>query len=181
MFVLAERSQPWWALVIRGIAGILFGIGALVWPDVTLIVLIALFAAYAIVDGVAALIGAVQAAEAHRRWLPLVLEGIVGIIAGVVALVWPGMTALVLLWVIGAWAIITGLFEIAAGLRFGAWALTLAGVLSLIFGIVLFVAPGAGLLSLLWLIGGYALVFGVLLLIHGFSLRASSPSPGVAL
>lgn len=181
MFVLAEQSQPWWAMVVRGIAAIVFGIGALFWPAVTLIVLIALFAAYAVVDGVAALIGAVQAAETHRRWLPLLLEGIVGILAGIIALVWPGMTALVLLFVIGAWAIITGVLEIAAGLRFGAWALTLAGVLSLIFGIILVVAPGAGLLSLLWLIGSYALVFGVLLLIHGFSLRASSPKAGTAM
>jgi uncharacterized membrane protein HdeD (DUF308 family) len=181
MFVLAERSQPWWVLVIRGIAAIVFGIGALVWPGVTLIVLIALFAAYAIVDGLVALIGAVQAAEAHRRWLPLLLEGIVGIIAGIIALVWPGMTALVLLWIIGAWAIITGILEVAAGLRFGAWALALAGVLSAVFGVILFVAPGAGLLSLLWLIGIYALIFGVLLLVHGFSLRASSPAKGTAM
>jgi uncharacterized membrane protein HdeD (DUF308 family) len=181
MFVLAERTQPWWVLVIRGIAGIVFGIGALAWPGMTLIVLIAIFAVYAIVDGVVALIGAVQAAEAHRRWLPLILEGFVGIIAGIIALVWPGMTALVLLWIIGAWALLTGLLEIVAGLRFGAWALALAGVLSLIFGIILFAAPGAGILGLLWLIGIYALIFGVLLLIHGFSLRASSPSAGTAM
>src|SRR5215471_18334955 len=119
MFVLAEQSQPWWVMVVRGIAAIIFGIGALVSPGATLIVLIALFAAYSVVDGIAALFGAVQAAEAHRRWLPLLFEGIVGIIAGIIAIAWPGMTAIVLLFVIGAWAIITGVLEIAAGLRFG--------------------------------------------------------------
>jgi uncharacterized membrane protein HdeD (DUF308 family) len=181
MFVLAERSQPWWVLVVRGIAAIVFGIVALVSPGATLIVLIAVFAAYAVVDGIAALIGAVQAAEAHRRWWPLLLEGVVSIIAGIIAIRWPGMTAIVLLLVIGAWAIITGVLKIAAGLRFGAWALTVAGVLSVIFGVILFVAPGAGLLSLLWLIGTYALIFGILMLIHGISLRASAPKTGTAM
>jgi uncharacterized membrane protein HdeD (DUF308 family) len=180
MFVLAERSQPWWVLVIRGIAAVVFGVLTLLMPGITLIFLVSLFAAYAIIDGVAALIGTVQAAEAHRRWWPLLLEGIVSIVAGIIAIAMPGITALVLLYLVAAWAIVTGAIEVAAGLRFGAWALALAGVLSVIFGVVLVIAPGAGLLSLLWLIGSFTLVFGVLMLIHGFSLRASSPTRGTA-
>ena len=173
MFVATEQSVPWWALVIRGIAAIIFGLIALVLPGITLIVLIALYGAYAIVNGVAELIGAFQAAERHRRWWPLVLEGIVSILAGIVAFVWPGITALVLVLIIGAWAIITGVLEVIAGLRFGSWLLDLAGVISVLFGIFLVVSPGAGALSLLWLIGVYALVFGILLLVHGISLRSS--------
>ena len=174
MYVTTERSQPWWALVIRGIAAIVFGLGALFWPGVSLLVLVILYGAYAIVDGVAALVGAFQAAERHRRWWPLVLEGIVGILAGLIAFVWPGITAIVLVWIIGAWAIIQGCLEIAAGLRFASWVLTIAGILSVIFGMILLVFPGAGALSLAWLMGAYALVFGVLLLVHGFGLRTHS-------
>lgn len=173
MFVMTERSVPWWSPVIRGIVAILFGLGALIWPGLTLFVLIALYGAYAIINGIAELIGAFQAAERRLRWWPLVLGGIVSILAGIVAFVWPGITALVLVFVIGAWAFITGILEIIGAFRFGSWLLGIAGALSVLFGVILYVFPGAGALSLVWLIGAYALIFGILLVLFGISLHSA--------
>ena len=128
-------AKNWWSLLIRGIAAILFGILTFVWPGITVTALVFLFAAYALVDGVVSLAGAVRAAEAHDRWGALLLEGIVGIAAAIVTIVWPGLTAVSLVFVIAVWAIITGVAEIAAAVRLrrhihGEWLLALAGVLS---------------------------------------------------
>lgn len=173
MFIVTTRSIPWWSPVIRGIVAILFGLAALIWPGITLIFLIALYGAYAIVDGLASLVGAFQAAERQRSWWALLLGGIVSILAGIVAFVWPGITALVLLFVIGAWAVVTGILAVIAAFRFGSWLLGLAGVLSVLFGVILYAFPGAGALSLVWLIGAYALIFGILLVLFGISLHSS--------
>jgi len=162
-------ARNWWAVALRGIVAILFGLGAFLWPGITLGVLILLYGAYAIVDGIFALIAAVRGAARHERWVWLLLEGIVDIAAGVIAFVWPGITALVLLYLIAAWALVTGISEIAAAIRLrqaisNEWLLALAGVASILFGIILFVAPGAGALAVVWIIGAYALVFGIILL-----------------
>ena len=169
-------ARNWWTLVLRGVLAVLFGVLAWVWPGLTLGVLVALFAAYALVDGVFALIAAFSGAGGERR-LPLVLEGVLSIGAGVVAIAWPDLTTLALLYVIAAWAIITGLFEILAAVELrreidNEWLLGLAGVGSIVFGILLVVFPGTGALALVWLIGVYAILFGVLLIALGFRLRS---------
>jgi uncharacterized membrane protein HdeD (DUF308 family) len=169
-------ARNWWALALRGLFAVLFGLAALFWPGITLAALILLFGAYALVDGVFAIVAAVRAAEQHGRWGLLLLEGIFGILVGLLTFVWPGLTALVLLYFIAAWALVTGVFEIVAAVRLrreieGEWALILGGVISVIFGVLLVVLPAAGLLALVWLIGVYALVFGILLIILSFRLR----------
>ncbi len=169
----------WWILGIRGLLAVLFGLAAIVWPRLTLLVLVLLFGAYALVDGVIAVVVSLQVRRVFTRWWVLLLEGLVGIIAGLLTFLWPGITALALLYVIAAWAIVTGVFEIAAAFSGRApagqeWALALAGVLSVLLGVLLAILPGVGLLSLVWLIGVYAIVFGILLLIRAFQLRSAA-------
>jgi uncharacterized membrane protein HdeD (DUF308 family) len=163
MIVLARN---WWALVLRGLLGVLFGLAAFVWPGISLAALVLLFGAYALLDGIVAVIGAVRAAERHGRWLPLLLEGIVGVVVGVLTFIWPAITALALLYLIAAWALLTGIFELAAAVRLrrevdNEWLLGLAGVASIGFGLILAAFPGAGALAAVWIIGAYALMFGM--------------------
>ena len=175
--VLPLLSRNWWALALRGLAAILFGILAFAWPGITLFVLIIFFGAYMLVDGIFAIVAAVRVAREEARWWLLLLEGILGVVAGIVTFFWPGLTALALLYLIAAWAIVTGIMEIVEAIRLrqeivGEWALILSGALSVIFGVLLVVIPArAGLLSLTWLIGIYAVAFGVLLVILAFRVR----------
>ena len=175
--VLPVLSRNWWALALRGLAAIVFGILAFTWPGITLWALILLFGAYMLVDGVFAIVAAVRAAGNEARWWLLLVEGILGVLAGIVAFVWPGLTALALLYFVAAWAIVTGIFEIVGAIRLrreieGEWALILSGALSVLFGVLLAVIPApAGILSLLWLIGAYAVAFGLLLIILAFRVR----------
>ena len=178
--ILPVLSRNWWALALRGLAAILFGVAAFVVPGITLFVLVILFGAYMLVDGVFAIVAAIRAAGNEARWWVLLVEGILGVLAGGIAFAWPSITALALLYVVAAWAIFTGILEIAGAIRLrreieGEWALGLSGALSLLFGILLVVIPApAGLLSLVWLIGAYALAFGVLLLVLAFRIRNQS-------
>jgi uncharacterized membrane protein HdeD (DUF308 family) len=174
--VSTTLTRNWWILAVRGIAAILFAIAAFLSPAITLAVLVLLFGAYALVDGVFAVIAGISARRKEERWWVMMLEGIAGIIIGVLTLVWPGITALVLLYVIAAWSIVTGAFEIAAAIQLrreieGELLLALAGFASVLFGILLGVFPGPGALALVWVIGAYALVFGILLLALAFRLR----------
>jgi len=168
-------TRNWWALALRGIFAILLGLAAFVLPGVTLAVLVALFGAYAVVDGVLAMIAGVRAAERHERWWSPVLKGLAGIIAGVLAFIWPALTVLALLYLIAGWAIVTGVLEIVAAVHLhrahGEWLLILNGVLSILFGLFVIVWPGAGVLTLVWMIGVYAIVFGTVLLVLAFRLR----------
>ncbi|MDI3341702.1 MAG: HdeD family acid-resistance protein [Sphaerobacter sp.] len=155
--------------MIRGIAAILFGLAALVWPGPTLAFLIALFGIYVLIDGVFAIAAAIEATQRDARWWPLALEGVLGILAAIAVFAWPGLTALVLLYLIAAWAIVTGVFELAAAIQFRdrggeAFLMGLTGIVSVIFGLLLVFNPGSGALAVLWLIGIYAIIFGVLLL-----------------
>jgi uncharacterized membrane protein HdeD (DUF308 family) len=168
-------ARNWWTLALRGLAAVIFGILAYVWPDVTFTVLVLFFGAYALWDGIFALIGAFRT-RSDRRW-PLVLEGLFGVAAGLFTFFWPGAATLALLFIIGAWAILTGVFEIIAAIRLreeieGEWLMMISGLLSVVFGVALFVWPAAGLVAVTWLIGAYALVFGILLIVLGFRLRA---------
>ena len=170
--VLADN---WWAVALRGVAAILFGLLAIVWPGLTLLILVWLFGVYAIVDGVFALLGAVsRAGRRGRDWL-MVLRGMAGIAAGVIALVWTGITALLLLVIIAAWAIVTGILELMAALRRrergGRWPLALLGIGSVVLGVILVLFPGAGALALVLVIGAYAIVAGLMLLAAAYRLR----------
>jgi uncharacterized membrane protein HdeD (DUF308 family) len=175
--LLPVLSRNWWALALRGLAAILFGILAFAWPGITLFVLVIFFGAYLLVDGIFAIVAAVRAAGEEARWWLLLIEGILGVVAGLVAFFWPGLTALALLYLVAAWAIVTGIMEIVGAIRLrqeivGEWALILSGALSVLFGVLLVVIPArAGLLSLTWLIGIYAVAFGVLLVILAFRVR----------
>ena len=172
---MLELSRTWWILAVRGAVAVLFGVLALVWPEITLLALVLVFGAYAFVDGVFALIAAARGRElagGSRGWL--VLEGLLGIGAGIVAVAWPDITALVLLWVIAFWAVLTGVLEIVAAVRLrrvldNEWLLVVAGALSIVFGLILVIWPGSGAIGLVWLIGIYAIVFGIVLI--GLALR----------
>jgi uncharacterized membrane protein HdeD (DUF308 family) len=175
--MLLVFTSSWWALVLRGIAAIAFGILAFVWPQITLTALVFLWGAYAIVDGGFAIAAGIKTYGEHKRWWVLLLEGVLSVVAGVIAFVIPGITALVLLILIGAWAIVSGVFEIVAAIQLrkhiaGEWLLALAGIVSVLFGLALFVNPSAGALAVVWLIGAYATVFGVLLIALGVRLHS---------
>jgi uncharacterized membrane protein HdeD (DUF308 family) len=172
--VFAVLVQNWWAIAIRGVLGILFGLVALFLPGVTMLSLVLLFAAYVFVDGVFAIIAAVRAARQHERFGLLILEGIVNIIAAAIAVAWPGITVVVFVLLIAIWAIVSGGLMLAAAFRIddGRWWFVLGGLASLIYGALLIVAPLLGALVLTWWLGAYALVFGVSLLVLGFRLKA---------
>ena len=170
-------NRLWWALALRGMFSVLFGLLAFIVPGITLAALITLFGAFAFVDGVFLLVAGVRAARYRQpRWWVLVLQGIVGVAAGVVAWLLPGLTALSLLYLMAFWAILTGAFEIvlAVSLRKeleNGWMLGLSGFISILLGILFLAMPEAGLLAWVWMIGTYALLSGVLMLVLAFRLR----------
>jgi len=177
MTELTTRKRDWWLIAIRGIAAILFGLAAFVWPGLTLELLVLLFAIYVLVDGVVSIVAFLRR---PRQSPSMLVGGIVSIVAGVVAIIFPGLAALSVVILIAAWAILTGVAEILLTFRLHErltvellW--VLAGLASIVFGIVLIVFPAAGALALIWFIGAYALFIGVLLVILGFSLRAATP------
>jgi len=175
--MLVVYTSSWWALVLRGLAAIAFGVLAFVWPQITLTALVFLWGAYALVDGVFAIAAGVKSHGENKRWWVLLLEGILGVAAGLVAFLVPGITALALLILIAAWAMVTGAFEIAAAIQLrkyikGEWLLALAGVASVLFALALLFNPAAGALALVWLIGAYSIVFGVLLIVLGVRLHS---------
>ena len=183
--LLGTLARYWWVLVLRGVLAVLFGIAAWVWPGLTLTVLVAFFGAYALVDGVFAVVAGIASYGENRRWWAELLVGIAGIVAGIMTWVWPGLTTLALLYLIAAWAIATGVFEIAAAIELrraieNEWLLGLGGLASVLFGLLLIVFPGEGALGLLWLIGAYAVLFGVLLIALGFRLRGMGDAAGTA-
>lgn len=164
-------------LVIRGLIGITAGVLAFIWPQLTIAALVILFGFYALVDGATNLFLGIKRPHAtgQRSWVTI-LQGIAGIVAGVLTFVWPGITALALLLLIGAWAIVTGIFEIAAAINLrkeitGEWLLVLSGVLSIVFGMILFISPGLGAIGLAWGLGAYAVASGAILVALGVRLR----------
>jgi len=170
-------ARNWGALVVRGIFAIAFGVLAFLWPGITLEVLVLLFGAYALMDGIFAIVAAMDGQTRTQPWWALVVEGMLGIGAGVATFAWPGITALVLLYIIAFWAVVTGLSEVIAAMQLrrhidNEWALALSGILSLVFGAVLFLFPGAGALTVVWIIGAYAIFFGILLVALGLRLRS---------
>ena len=169
----------WWAVVLRGLIAISIGIITLMWPQVTIGVLVLLFGFYALLDGVLSLTAAVKASNHHERWGFLVAEGIIGVLAGVATFAWPAITAVALVYVIAVWAFITGVLEIAAAFRLrrhiaGEILLGLAGIFSIALGAMLVAAPLTGALVIAVWSGVYELIFGVTLLALGVRLRSWS-------
>ena len=170
-----------WSLGLRGFAAIVFGFIVWIWPVLSLRVLLILFGIFLIAAGVFGILAGVNAESTNRRWL-LILEGVLGILAGILTLGWPAITARALLFLIAAWAIVTGFVEIAAAFGAGRaggreWLLVLSGVVSIIFGILLLVLPVAGILALTWLIGIYAIVYGITLMVLAFTGGAPAAGP----
>jgi uncharacterized membrane protein HdeD (DUF308 family) len=166
----------WWALALRALAAILFGIIAIILPGPTLAAIVIVFGIYAIADGVLAIIAAVQGIRKKERWGPMLFQGVVGIIAGAIAVFWPGIGALALTYLVAGWALVTGAFEIAAAIRLrkiitGEWMLFVAGLLSIILAALVAFFPGAGALTLVWWLGAYAFAYGVVSLVLAFRVR----------
>jgi uncharacterized membrane protein HdeD (DUF308 family) len=174
--MLENLARAWHWIALRGLFAVLFGIFAFIWPGVTLAALVLVWGAYAIADGVMALIAAFTMHEEGKPMGSLIIVGILGIAAGVVTFFWPGMTALVLLLFIASWAVLMGIFQIAAAVRLRKhieheWLLGLSGVVSIVFGVLMFLQPGAGALAVVWVIGSYAIFFGILLIALSFRLK----------
>ena len=172
----ASPQKYWWALVLRGLLAFAFGLMCLFWTGLTLQVLVLWFGAYALVTGVFAVVGAFQAAVHHQRWWLSLLEGIVGILAGLFTFFWPGNTALILIMLIAIWAILSGIFQIGAAIS-APWSgsmralLAISGVLSVVFGVLIYTNPMAGAISITWIIGIYAIAFGLSIFVLGLRLK----------
>lgn len=176
--MLSNLSRYWWLLALRGAAAIIFGILAFVWPGLTLGALVILFGVYVLIDGVSNIITSFSHRETNDRWWVMLLEGLVGVVAGILTFIYPGISAIILLYFIAAWAILTGILEIVAAIRLreeitGEWALALGGIASVIFGILLIIFPGTGALAVVWIIGSYAILFGALLIYLAFKVRGT--------
>ena len=170
-------ARNWWLLALRGLVAVIFGVLAFVWPGLTLLTLVYLFGWYALVNGILSFFLAAKAPKGHSQMASLILGGLISILAGLLTFFMPGITALGLLILIAAWAIVNGIMEIVAAIKLrkvitNEWLLILAGIASIIFGILLFLQPGAGALVLVWWIGAFALLFGILLMIVAFKMRS---------
>ena len=166
----------WWLLALRGLVAVLFGVLAFMWPGATLITLVWLFGAFALVNGILSLVLAAKTPKGYPKVGSLILGGLLGILAGLLAFVMPGITALGLLILIAAWAIVTGIMELVAAVKLrkiinNEWLLVLAGIASVVFGVLLLFQPAAGALVLIWWIGAWALLSGILLMILAFRMR----------
>ena len=171
-----QLFRNWWHFAVRGVLAIVFGVLALIWPDSTKLALVLLFGAFAFVDGIFAVTTGIAARGHFERWWALLLEGIAGIVIAVLTFVWPDVTALVLLYFIAAWAILTGIFEIMAAIELrnlivGESVMMLYGLLSIVLGVLLFAFPEAGAVSLTWAIGLYAIFAGIMEIVFAFRLR----------
>jgi uncharacterized membrane protein HdeD (DUF308 family) len=176
--------KNWWLLVLRGIAAILFGISTFIWPNITLAALVILFGVYALVEGIFSIAAGVSgwALSGRSRWI-LVLEGLAGVVVGLITFFAPNITAVGLLFYIGAWAVVTGIFEVVAAIQLrqvisDEWLMIFGGILSVAFGVLVFIYPGASALSILWLIGVYAVVFGVAIVALGFRMKSIGTTLG---
>ena len=174
--MLHALAKNWWLLLIRGIASIIFGVLAFAWPGLTLVTLVLFYGAFALVDGVIALIAAFSGGAKPMPTWWLVIVGLLGIAAGIVTFIMPGITALLLIIFIGAWALVHGIFEIIGAIQLrkeidNEWMLILSGVVSVLFGLIVLIAPGAGALGLVWVIAAYSIVFGISFVALAFRLK----------
>lgn len=172
-------ASAWWLLLLRGIAALVFGVLTLLQPEASLVALLLIFSIYAIADGVIGIWAAFSNKSSNSQWWVLLLWGVVSILAGVLALVAPEAVITFAMYYIAFWALITGVLQIATAIRLrkeiqGEWMLILAGALSVVFGVLVIAQPVISLISILWLIGLYALFFGVLLIGLAFKVRRST-------
>jgi len=176
--ILDTLTRNWWVLLLRGLGAIAFAIVTWVWPGLTIAVFILLFGAFTFADGALALWGAITGPKGDRdRWV-LLLWGLVGLGTGVLALLAPGLVAASFIFLIAGWAILTGILEIVAAIRLreqikGEWVLIVAGLVSVAFGVVIALRPGAGAVAISWLVAGYAFFFGLLLVVLSFKVRSA--------
>lgn len=177
----AMLSRNWWLVMLRGVFGIVFGLVAFLVPGAALLSLVVFFAIYLVADGVAGIVASVRAAQQNERWGMLLVEGLLSIIVGVLALLVPLGTVLAFVIMTAAWALLTGGLMLASAFKLsgahGRWWMALGGIVSIVFGVLLAIAPLAGAVVLTWWIGAYAFVFGVMLLILGFQLRSRKDRP----
>ena len=177
--VKAAAKAVWWLVLLRGIFMVIFGVIALVSPDIALLTLVWVFGFYAILDGIAAIVIGIRT-RGEPHWVWTIVQGVVSVLAGVIALFWPGPTILALVLIIAVWSIVLGVTQIVEaftarrqGSSSWGWMLV-SGIVGILFGIVLIASPAAGALTLLWVIGGFALVFGVVLIVWAFRLRGAA-------
>lgn len=164
-------AEHWWVVLLRGVLAIAFGVLAYTWPGLTVVILVAIWGAYALVDGIVGVVAGIRG-----KWGSLVVIGLIGIAAGIVAFLWPGLTAITLLWVLAFWAIVAGVLQISAAIRLrkdvqGEWLWVLSGILTIGLGVLFFLYPGAGILSVTWLVAALAIVWGILLVMLSFKLK----------
>lgn len=168
-------SGSWWAFALRGLVAVLFGLLVVIWPGLTLFtlpLLILLLGAYILIDGIVTVVAAMRSSE-RRRWL-LLVEGILGIVAGLVAVAQPGIAGLAVLYAVAIWAVLSGISKIASAIRGRTeheWPMVASGVISVIFGVVLVFLPGTSLLTLVWVIGVYAVALGIAFIAYSYRLR----------
>jgi uncharacterized membrane protein HdeD (DUF308 family) len=174
--MLYSLTRNWWMVALRGTLAVIFGAIAFVWPGLTFEALVLLFGVYAFVDGVMVFAFGLMAASDHEQWWPLILSGVLGIGLGVLTFAKPGAVGLAIVWVIGFWAIVTGLLEIVAAIRLrdvisGEWLMGLSGALSIVFGVLVVAQPDSGAIALAYLFGFYAVLAGISQISLGFRLR----------
>jgi uncharacterized membrane protein HdeD (DUF308 family) len=179
MLVLKDLARKWWIIVLQGVAAVLFGVLAFAQPGATLAALLLLVGLWALTDGILALFASVGAAETREPWWPWVLHGLISIAVGLIALRWPGITAFAFLLLIAYWAILRGILTIVAAIQLrrviqGEFWMILGGIISIVFGAWVVLAPAAGALAVIWLIGLYAIVFGAALILAGVGLKKLS-------
>jgi uncharacterized membrane protein HdeD (DUF308 family) len=175
--MVTELARGWWLIVLRGVIAILLGLAAFLWPGLTWLALVLLFGVYAIADGLLAVITGIKRTKDEPRWWVFLLEGLVSMIVGVIAILQPGLTGLVLLFLVASWAIITGILEILAAIRLrheitNEWWLALGGLASMGLGILLVLQPAAGGLALIWTLGAYEIIFGIFFVFLGLRLKS---------
>ena len=181
----AVLARNWWLIALRGAFAILFGIIALIAPGATLLTLVIFFSAYMLVDGITEIVAAVRAAERHERWGYLLAAGAINILVGVLAFLMPGSALVAFIYLIAAWALVTGALMIAAAFRLhldhGRWWLGIGGALSVLFAVALVASPAVSLLVLTYWMGGYAIAFGAFMLVLAFRLRSRHVGTGGAM
>lgn len=172
----AALGRNWWLLLLRGLVAIVFALLTWAQPGVSLAALVLVFGIYVLADGLLGVWSAIAKRRDNRHWWLLLLWGVVGIVVGVMTFIMPGITGLLLLMYIAAWAVITGVLQIVAAIRLrkeikGEWLMILSGLVSVAFGVLLFLQPGAGALAVAWIIAAYAFIFGVLMVLLAFKVR----------
>lgn len=178
--LLHAMAGNWWLAVLRGVAAIIFGVLAFAWPGITLLTLVLFWGAFVLVDGVLAIIAAVKGGNPMPRWW-LAIVGLAGLAAGALTFLMPGLTALVLVTFIAVWAIVLGVMEIIGAIKLrkeiqGEWLLILNGAISVLFGLVLLWRPMTGAIALIWIIGAYAIVLGVIYVMFGLKMKKHAPA-----